>query len=307
MLGLLFVGICGALACASLPVPLVAEIGSSVVIPVDAERGIPIGYGGSAYPDVQRGELEFWLGTPGGSTPKLTTRVSTVVLPAASSEQARGAINGGSIRQIVSLVDIPADPGLVGHHDIHVRLAPAYGSPSGTLRTIPIDIVDASGIDGTPTPLEGCQAWVGGLCADIAFFGGIETAVPDPEIIVRLEAPVFALDVTVTFVHFFPNTAIEVVDVIETVTDHLSHRAVTFWEITSADSMQTVVRVEAIAAGPDHPFDEISLVFRNVGNVPFTPGTGGSPELNGININNLRAYDEVGELISLALPTILAR
>lgn len=149
--------------CQARVIPLSAQAGSTVVIPFTganegAEPGLgPIGYGGTDYPDPQRGETVAQLGTTGW---ELSTRATMEAAPSTRANLAG--------RQMLLIADIPAGAPL-GTHDlvlvnrrddgggpVDTPVTPAY---QGSLTILPnsIDVDTGSGIEtvvGSPTPTE---------------------------------------------------------------------------------------------------------------------------------------------------------
>lgn len=148
-----------AAACGGPTVPLSAQAGSSIVIPLTGDAVSPvgtIGFGSELIEDHQRGRLVFRLSGPGT---ELRTRATAAV------RAARANASAGNV-QIVSLVDIPADSP-VGTFEIDV--ARRFRDLSGVVQETPIPYQGAIAVlpheldydcdqivdrVGTPTPLE---------------------------------------------------------------------------------------------------------------------------------------------------------
>jgi hypothetical protein len=150
-------------ACMGQPIGLSAQRGSTIAIPLQGDGTFgataPVGYGGSAYTDVQRGELVFQLDGPGGF--ELTTRLAMET----DISRRLFTIHGLTARQILVMVDIPIDAPL-GTHSLYLvnrldgvdtPVVPAY---EGQIKILPesIEVALAGGgtetISGAPTPLE---------------------------------------------------------------------------------------------------------------------------------------------------------
>src|SRR5262245_59843903 len=104
----------GMLGCQTRPIPLSAQRGSTVVIPLSWGTGL-FGYGGTEYTDYQRGQMVFRLDSLTGF--ELTTRFSTIAV--ASPRASFGATATSAGGQVVSLVDIPVGAPL-GTHALYV-------------------------------------------------------------------------------------------------------------------------------------------------------------------------------------------
>jgi hypothetical protein len=141
--------------------PLSAQAGSTVLIPLTGD-GDNLGYGGTAGEDYQRGTLVYQLDGPGGF--ELMTRASSAVAPVANATVGLGF---AAKRQIVSLVDIPANAPL-GRHTLHVKrrrlesgLPVDYTGPeyNGEITILPNEVeFEVGGTPvtsvGAPTPFE---------------------------------------------------------------------------------------------------------------------------------------------------------
>jgi hypothetical protein len=150
-------------ACMGQPVGLSAQRGSTIAIPLQGDGTFvataPLGYGGSEYADVQRGELVFQLDGPGGF--ELTTRLAMET----DISRRLFTIHALTARQIFVMVDIPTDAPL-GTHSLYLvnRLdgvdTPVVPSYEGQIKILPesIEVALAGGgtetITGAPTPLQ---------------------------------------------------------------------------------------------------------------------------------------------------------
>lgn len=106
------------LGCASDPLPLAAQAGATIALPISSEQAQEqeIGYGSTLLEqagryDLQRGELRFHF-TATGATPSFTVtpRVITRVAPDPASTAMVGTLLASviGISQVLALVDIPA-------------------------------------------------------------------------------------------------------------------------------------------------------------------------------------------------------
>src|SRR5262245_1645204 len=93
--------------CAGYPVPLSAQAGSSIVVPLAAGESDVIGFGGASHTDYQRGAMIYRLDGPTGM--ELTTRFSIAAEAHASSLMAGSWFAFANPPSIISLVDIPAN------------------------------------------------------------------------------------------------------------------------------------------------------------------------------------------------------
>lgn len=105
-----------ALACQGRLLPMTAQVGSTVLIPLGDPDVADLAYGGTAVgTDYQRGTLVFRLTDgyggsvimDGGSPVELTTRLTTVVTPSPRAAGGGGLGTTGRA-QVVAIVDIPA-------------------------------------------------------------------------------------------------------------------------------------------------------------------------------------------------------
>jgi hypothetical protein len=178
---LALLAVCGAaaqLGCSMSPLPLSAQAGSTVLVPIEyqqAEEGI--GFGGTQLADPQRGQLVYSLcqgypPQPGGF--ELVTRFTLVVEHDPRSANARDAVTSGR-SQAISVVDIPATA-TPGHHPLCVVRRDAAGDhpvlldesgiwgPILTLDILPEEVAAGSEtIVGAPSPLEVFSWYPGGF------------------------------------------------------------------------------------------------------------------------------------------------
>ncbi len=191
-----------AAACSGPTVPLSAQAGSSVVIPLTGELTQPtslIGYGSELLgEDYQRGELVYRLRE---TETELRTRATSAIRLGRSSGDA------GNV-QIVSLVDIPADSP-VGTFSIDVvrRFRDSAGamqeSPlpySGTLSVLPhaldVDCDQTVDVVGVPTPWA--RLGPAGGSDSIAEFASFLLA-QRPELVLSLNRAVHAVELELSY------------------------------------------------------------------------------------------------------------
>jgi|GEM_PF-6520770 len=243
-----------ALGCQGEVLPLSAQAGSTVLIPLsgDPAAGM-VGYGGTAHEDYQRGRLVYQLGGPGGF--ELVTRATAAALPVPNAQLSKTV---APQRQIVSLVDIPADAP-VGTHTLHVVRRRSEGGVSvdyagppyfGELTILPHELeVDgfASSFLGAPTPFS---RWLFGAFRDASDQAYV--AIPLPELRIRLSADVAAAELRIEY----PADVIDVFDVFEPPVFVSSDLATVWYEDDSANG---VVDVGAVASTA--PFRVLSLAF----------------------------------------------
>lgn len=197
-----------ALGCQTRPIPLSAQRGSTVVIPLGWGLGL-YGYGGSEYSDPQRGTMVFRL--DGASGFELLTRFSTIAAPAPQAFYATNTPNANG--QVVSVVDIPVGAPL-GTHSLYVArnlngtdFSFTYG---GQLKILPQTVTAGSeSITGQSTPREAFSFWLGtgGSWSPIAV-ADLKRAIPRPEIQIALSTAVWATELTLTY----PGNVITVAD-----------------------------------------------------------------------------------------------
>jgi hypothetical protein len=240
--------------------PLAAQQGSTVLIPLNDEgSAAPVGYGGTLAEDYQRGTLVYRLDGPAG--PELVTRATGQALPPPSAPLARQSF--APKRQVVSLVDIPANAPL-GTHTLHVvreRLEGGvpveYPGPDyeGEITILPETlVVDAPGgpevVTGAPTPFEKF-ACLFGNCAWSDATAHVRDAIPLPELRIAVSGDVAALELEIVY----PTAVIAVQDLYEPPGQRVSHLA----RVWYAESPPGVLRVGAVAGAA--PFSTLALAF----------------------------------------------
>lgn len=253
-----------ALGCTGKVLPLSAQAGSTVAIPLGGARDLgPVGFGGADVSDPQRGEIVYRLDAPAGPV-ELVTRASTALGGHAGAGVAR---SGGLLYQVVSLVDVPSDAPL-GTHPVdvlHRRRDPATGARletpipyEGELSVLPaaIEVAGPAGtetIAGAPTPFEAwiCNAATGTCDWQRLFAALVSSAVPDPALRLALDAAVWAVELEVTY----PQDVIDVVDVYETPLARVNRRA-TVWHADDGAGRVVLSAAASVAA-----FRSLSVAF----------------------------------------------
>jgi hypothetical protein len=240
------------IACTGHPVPLSAQAGSTILIPLrGVTDGTIIGYGGSLVTDYQRGELVFRLDGPTG--PELITRGTSVVAAAQTTRGARQGTIAGSL-QVVAMVDIPADAP-EGTHTLHVsRRRIEAGSPveysfpayPAEIQILPNEVTAGSEtVIGMETPLE---AYVFGWTDESHV---LPEVTPDPQLRFAISPAVFALEMTVTY----PASVANVIDVVEPALARANNLA----SVWFSEPVPGTVHIKAVAQTLQ--FNRVALVF----------------------------------------------
>ena len=248
------------LGCQGKVLPLSAQAGSTILIPLTGE-GENVGYGGTAGEDYQRGTLVYQLDGPGGF--ELATRASSAVVPVASASAGLGF---EPKRQVVSLVDIPTNAP-VGTHTLHVkRRRIESGTPvdytgpdyHGEITILPNEVeFEVSGTPvtsvGAPTPFE---RWNCDTPPCVWTNVDVESAIPMPELRLAyesLETPLAAVELEVAY----PAEVINVFDVYALPNISINHSAVLWYD---DDAENGVLRIGASMVSP-YPVVEIGISF----------------------------------------------
>lgn len=268
-------------ACAGYPVPLTAQVGSSVLIPLQGVYGSAIGYGSYTPPgytspdqtpltDPQRGELIYTLTSP---TPfELETRSTTLVTPYPTAKASR--TGNGWPWEVVSLVDIPsgAPTGTFGFTVTHRYTDPATGatkndniSYKGQITILPqnITFTNSAGssqtVSGESTTL-GIISCSNGVCTPQDESSTMPSYTPDPALRLSLTVPsgsnkAWGADITLSY----PAGVMTVNDVIEGEWDRTTHRAVVWYN----DDGSGTLTIHAAASdsqlgGIDIPFSLVN-------------------------------------------------
>lgn len=293
--------------CVGYPVPLSAQAGSTIAIPIAAGGGgsavaPPIGYGGKAYTDYERGKMVYQLDGAGGF--ELDTRVTVAVTPHSSSAMAGSGSGNGSPPEIISIVDIPADAP-EGTHSLYVirRMpdgtefpGPSY-DPEIEILPHSIDLTDGETIVGavTPSALANCSMNCG-------FSQFIDDVVPRPRIRLNLNGNgstigAFELDLS------YPASVIDIVDAYEETNVNVTpiNKTSTVW---LQDDGAGLAHVSGVA----HP-DYTGSGVQRIVEVVFTLDNGNAPlDLvadPGAVQASLVAYDMDGNQISGAAATVV--
>ena len=253
-------------ACGGPSVPLQAQAGASVVIPLTGERvAMPdlIGFGSDLVEDPQRGELVFRLR---GTETELLTRATSAIRLGRSNKE------GGHV-QIVSLVDIPADSP-VGTFPLDVvrRFRDATGSLQespvpylGVLSVLPhaLDFDCDQTVDsvGTPTP------WGVLLGEDVSFpirADAQKRLVQHPELLLRLNGVANAVELELDY----PTGLIEIEEVTASPGPKTPQK-ISWWEevtpgrasvaILGRDSFQEVAVAFSLVDGANQILDPTSV------------------------------------------------
>jgi hypothetical protein len=256
-IGLLWLVVAAGVACEGQVVPLTAQQGSTILIPLansNLEGGV-VGYGGTDIVDDQRGELVYYLDqiAPGN---ELTTRGSGVAFGSYSSPFARGddfSLGG----QVISIVDIPIGAPL-GPHDVIVqreRGGTPLSSPSfnGSIVVMENSIDFGSFVAvGQPTPFA---SWNDAAGAYFPAGDLVPSQAPDPELRITFQLPpgveLWAAELAVSY----DPGVIVVEDVVEPVLTVLNHRAVVWYDEPAAGQLTIG------AAGMQRKFSNLSIVY----------------------------------------------
>jgi hypothetical protein len=299
MLALLAVALLST-ACSFRPIPLVAQAGTTIVLPLAGEalHGAYVGYESEVtrrrglYDD-QRGGLEFALvddlAAPAYSH-ALVTRLVTRVQPDPATPAA--IANGATLHdftQILALVDVPVD---VPPGDFYVsirrrrrgsasggadELLPAMAPSFTRLRVLPSERDGSGAPVARFTPLE---AIVAGRP-----FGNAESDAlglyPLPKVVVQLGA----LDVAAASLEVvFPPAKLAVRSVFEE--QHPGRGSVVRWQLVASDTL----RIQLI--DPDASVRALAIAFE-----PLDPFGVGRAQPADFQVRSARLYDERGAWI----------
>lgn len=269
---LLLVVFAGSLGCMGKVLSQSVQAGSTVAIPLAGQgpslfngatmQAGPVGFGGDAVDDPQRGILLYQLDTEDGFE-SLTTRGTTVVTGHAGSGVGRGS--AFFVNQIVSIVDIPSD---APRGTYPIRVLRIYTDPStgnlasseidyeGELTVLPeeISVTTPSGtelVTSSTTPLENWFCGNNGCSFLDVPPGQTQAAIPDPAVRLMLDSAVWGIKLEVAY----PNGVIDVLDAYETPHGKVNERAMT-WVSDDDSGMLTLS-----AAATDSSFDNLSVAF----------------------------------------------
>ncbi len=288
-------------ACQGQPLPNAARRGATIALAFGGSAAVSstapvwdpsevVGYGGSALPDNQRGEMVYRLGGPAGN--RLDTRLTITVQGHPASAQARSgdSLWAESGFQHVSFVDIPDDaldyPD--GSHFLHVsREVNGSEIPIGMLNS-PIEI-----LPGTATPSTRFAHWLCPLpncpptpVLNDVFAPDLAGLVPSPQVEVQISAVVWALELDFTL----PASKVTIRDAVAlrphriSPTGHQDRLAPIV--LFTADQGDATVSV----AAQGRPFDTASLVFDLQGTVPVDESE--------VTVSVVAAYDQNGGRIT---------
>lgn len=267
-LGLLAVFATSMAACGGPSVPLQAQAGASVVIPLtgDLTSDMPvIGFGSDLVEDPQRGELVYRL--RGTETELLTRATSSIQVGFPSN------LIGGDV-QIVSLVDIPPESP-VGTFAIDV--VRRYRDAAGIVQEIPVpyggvlsvlphelDFDCDATVDsvGAPTP----WSRITGAGSSFNILGFAQLLLEQhPQLILRLDSPVSALELDLDY----PPGVIAIEDVTAS-PGRKTEQKISWWEETAPGRASVAV----LGRGD---FQEVAVAFSLV--------DGGSQVLDPASVN----------------------
>jgi hypothetical protein len=204
-------------ACASYPVPLSAQKGSTIAIPIAAGEDQVVGYGGAMHTDHQRGSMVYRLDSASG--PELTTRFTVASAPHAAAPLSTTSTNLSTPPQIVSIVDIPNSESVTeGPHTLRVFRRPTSGTdvelvfnPQLQIKILPQSVPTAGGnvvgsstpsVKANCTPIWGCN-----------FSSMVGDAIPAPRIDFYVQASDYNQNISAfEFDLDYPEDVIDIVD-----------------------------------------------------------------------------------------------
>lgn len=308
-----------AVACSGRPVPLSAQAGSTIAIPIGgeaAENG-RLGYGGQVLAtsdppqyDDQRGELVIVLQDPADSTRQyqLVTRAVINAYPDPGSPAGIANTIAASedtpsvqISQALAIVDIPsptdAPPGPTpGPYNILVsrRVRSSAAEPPEYQPLTPSPLYSGMNYQltilpgtGTPTPLRG-----GTFGIEFDALSGIRSLYPYPRIPLRLPSAGGAPPSAAHMVVSYPPAKISVKSVFETL--HLGRGSMVSFADDPASGMLTI---DLINGDPLSATRDLSIAFELEN--PFGSGsTGGRATLADFTVQTLAIYDANGALVN---------
>jgi hypothetical protein len=266
------------IGCQGKIVPLSAQAGSTVLIPL-GEPNENTGYGGTLAPDYQRGELVYRLGGPTG--PELVTRATAAVAPVPNSNASFGL---SSKRQVISLVDIPANAP-VGTHTLDiVRRRVESGVPvdypgpvyHGELTILPHELeFEVNGnpeeVVGEPTPFQRWNCTGNPPTCSFANFNPAG-ALPMPEL--RLSEEQFVDLRAVQLTIDYPEDVIDVFDVYEVALLQTNHIASVWFEDDAEEGVLHIGAVSSeipiLALGIAYTLDDGAEAILDAGDVVVT-------------------------------------
>ncbi|HVN38212.1 MAG TPA: hypothetical protein VMW19_08595 [Myxococcota bacterium] len=255
---LIAVVLAGALACTMNPLPLSAQAGSTILVPIEFQQAT-LGFGGTQLADPQRGVLVYSLDSPPGRNVfELQTRFTLLAEHDPRSANARDAVTSGRAPAI-SVVDIPANAP-VGRHSLFVVRRDATGDhpvyDDQNLASLPILSIEIlpqtlGSIAGQSSPIDVWDPMAG---AFVSKTSKIEELAPQPMLEISFDEGstgprhLHAVELLVGY----PESVINVTRVLPP--DGLRNASLWFRSIAPG-----VIRVEAAAGDP---FDRIRLAFQ---------------------------------------------
>jgi hypothetical protein len=300
-LALLALLLAGGEACHGPALPLSAQQGSTVLVPIGGNwAGIDtvIGYGGAGWNgqtivDHQRGEMLLRVDSATGTA--LVTRATTTLIGHPASRHARDGdtLSQTSGFQHAVIADIPLSVS-VGTHDLYLSRQPPSGPEipisklNARLEVLPNSVATSQGtIVGAPTPFEG---WPCYSCSNHAsVVEDLRYLVPDPQLEIVLDTEVWAVELEI----LYPASVIDVVDVVQVPRhtpgnpQHTTQAAAVTWF-----EDDTVGRATASAASKyDATFKHLSVVFT------LDDGPSQALSESAVTVNVLAAYDGQGAVI----------
>jgi hypothetical protein len=284
----------------SFPVGRSVQRGSSFLVPVagyGTETAVPLGFGrpqqpgppnnpaNAAWPDLQRGELQFFVDDGADPGEVFLLRAVSVAGPSIASSFARGeglAANTPTNTEVAALLDVPLDAPL-GPQVLRYRHVVHGGNVSlGVISVLPNKVLLCEPSECNATP--GIPTVTGSTTSSA---GAARETVPDPQIIIPFPANAHAVQLTVVV----PKTAppnpqpiAQIVDAFEHRTDRSAHLAWT----SLAEEFPGSYAVSAVAT-LDSGIDALALVFQLTGATTLDPGD--------VLILTLTARDRFGEPI----------
>jgi hypothetical protein len=277
----LVVAAAGLAACQGRVLPMSAQAGSSIVIPLTntatTGAGGTIGYGGTLVDDLQRGELVFRLDSASGF--ELVTRGTTALSPVPASSMARdGSFAFAPPAQVFVMLDIPSNAPL-GLHSFNVTrrriengVPVIYPGPSyaGQIAILPASLqVPVSGggtqtVTGQPTAFERYLCLFGNCnWGDVSL--DVPIVVPNPELQIGLTPAPWSIELAITY----PAGVINVLEAYQTAwfTTPLNSRGLVWLD----DSGTGTLHVSGVATNGTYALDRLSLAFELDGTAILDP------------------------------------
>jgi hypothetical protein len=289
-----------AVHCAYEPVPLAAQAGTTILLPLTGEwlDGEFIGYESevtrrSGLHDDQRGELLFTLreaAQPGGTERALVNRWVTRVYPDPASALAMNdGASSGQLGQVLALLDVPAGTP-PGHYVIEVSRRRRLGGlgtshetlPAGGPGLPPIEVLPAEIDPSSGQPIEKFTSY-------LPLVGGSATSpfvelYPQPKLVVRFDWPPAAARLSLRY----PTAKVRILGVVEDL--HSSSGSIVRWHDSDPPGELTIDLVD-----PDRTTRAIAVVFDLI--APFATGPA---DVSDFDVVSSRLYGDAGELLPLA-------